>query len=63
MFPTLSPALATAFAAFAASTLTPLVRLVQVHILATLAAALRDFYFAYENHPGGFRYLRFKLRA
>ena len=60
---TLSPALAAVFAAFAACLLTPLVRLVQVHILATLAAALRDFYFAYENDPGGYGHLRFELRA
>ena len=63
MFPTLSPALATAFAAFAASTLTPLVRLVQVHVLATLAAAVRDFYGDYEDDPGGYGHLRLELRA
>ena len=39
-------------------------RLVQVHIiLATLRAAVRELYFAYENHPGGYQYLRFELRA
>ena len=51
------------FAAHAACLLTPRVRLVQVHILATFEAALRDFYKAYENHPGGYGYLGFKLRA
>ena len=54
----------TAFAAFAACLLTPRVRLVQVHILATLRGGIvRDFYKAYENHPGGYQHLRFKLRA
>ena len=38
-------------------------RLVQVHFLATLAAALRDFYLAYEDDPGGYQYLRLGLRA
>ena len=38
-------------------------RLVQVHFLATLAAALLDFYFAYEDDPGGYQYLRLELRA
>ena len=61
--PTLSPALAAVFAAFAACLLTPRVRLVQVHFLATLAAALLDFYFAYEDDPGGYQYLGLELRA
>ena len=43
--------------------LTPRVRLVQVHILATLAAAVRDFYGDYEDDPGGYGYLGFELRA
>ena len=38
-------------------------RLVQVHFLATLAAAFLDFYFAYEDNPGGYQYLRLELRA
>ena len=39
-------------------------RLVQVHItLATLAAALLDFYFSYEDDPGGYQYLLLELRA
>ena len=38
-------------------------RLVQVHILATLATALRDFYGEYEDDPGGYQYLRLELRA
>ena len=58
-----SPALAAAFAAFAACTLTPRVRLVQVPFFATLAAALLDFYNEYENDPGGYGYLRLELRA
>ena len=38
-------------------------RLVQVHFLATLAAALLDFYFAYEDDPGGYQHLGLELRA
>ena len=38
-------------------------RLVQVHFLATLAAALLDFYFAYEDDPRGYQYLGLELRA
>ena len=38
-------------------------RLVQVHFLATLAAASLDFYFAYEDDPGGYQYLGLELRA
>ena len=32
-------------------------------ILATFEAALRDLYFAYEDDPGGYQYLRLELRA
>ena len=39
------------------------VRLVQVLIFATLAAALLDFYCEFENDPGGYGYLRLELRA
>ena len=38
-------------------------RIVQVHFLATLAAALRDFYFAYEDDARGYQYLGLELRA
>ena len=38
-------------------------RLVQVHIWATLWAAVRDFYGENENHPRGYAYLRLELRA
>ena len=38
-------------------------RLVQVHVLANLRAALRDLYSAYEDDPGGYQYLRLELRA
>ena len=31
--------------------------------MATLAAAVRDFYFDYEDDPGGSGYLRLELRA
>ena len=31
--------------------------------LATFEAALRDLYFAYEDDPGGYQYLRLELRA
>ena len=31
--------------------------------MATLAAALLDFYFAYEDDPGGYQYLLLELRA
>ena len=48
---------------FAACTLTPLVRIVQVPFLATLAAALRDFYGDYEDDPGGYGHLWLELRA
>ena len=41
------------FAAFAACLLTPRVRLVQVPFLATLAAAVRDFYNEYEDDARG----------
>ena len=34
-----------------------------MHFLATLAAALRDFYLACEDDPGGYQYLRLELRA
>ena len=51
---TLSPALATVFATFSACILTPLVRLVQVHIWATLAAAMRDFYCDSKDDTGGY---------
>ena len=37
--------------------------LVQVHVLATLAAAVRDFYGDFEDDPGGSGYLRLELRA
>ena len=40
-----------------------LVRLMQVHILATLAAAVRDFYGDYEDDPRGCGYLWLELRA
>ena len=60
---TLNPTLAAAFAAFAACLLTPLVRLVQVHIWAILRAPLRDFYNEYEHDPRGYRYLELELRA
>ena len=53
----------TAFAAFAACLLTPRVRLVQVHFLATLRTALRAFYLESEDDAGGYRYLRLELRA
>ena len=61
--PTLSPALAAVFAAFAACLLTPRVRLVQVHTLPNFEAALRDFYFTYENDPRGSGYLGLELRV
>ena len=35
----------------------------QVPFLATLAAALRDFYGDYEDDPRGYQHLRFTLRA
>ena len=38
-------------------------RLVQVHTLPNFEAALRDFYFEYENDPGGSGYLGLELRA
>ena len=38
-------------------------RLVQVHFLATLAAASLDFYFAYEDDPGGYQHLGLELRT
>ena len=31
--------------------------------MATLAAAFLDFYFSYEDDPGGYQYLRLGLRA
>ena len=31
--------------------------------MATPAAELLDFYFAYEDNPGGYQYLRLELRA
>ena len=51
------------FCRFAACLLTPLVRLVQVHVLATLRAALRAFYFEYEYDARGYGHLGLKLRA
>ena len=50
------------FAAFAACTLTPRVRLV-LNFLATLRAALRAFYFDYEDDARGYGHLRLELRA
>ena len=48
----------------AACLLTPLVRLVQVHItLATLWAALRAFYFEYVDDARGYGHLLLELRA
>ena len=38
-------------------------RLVQVHILASLAAAVRDFYGDFEDDPRGSGYLWLELRA
>ena len=38
-------------------------RLVQVHVLATLRATLLDFYFAYEHAPRGYAHLQLELRA
>ena len=38
-------------------------RIVQVPFLATLAAALRDFYGDYEDDPRGYGHLRLELRA
>ena len=35
----------------------------QVHFLATLLAPLRDFYFTYEDDPGGSGHLELQLRA
>ena len=51
------------FAAFTACLLTPLVRLVQVNFLATLRAALRAFYFEYEDDARGYGHLGLELRA
>ena len=48
----------TAFAAFAACLLTTRVRLVQVQLLATLAAAVGAFYIEYEDAPRGYRHLQ-----
>ena len=38
-------------------------RIVQVHSLATLRAAVRDLIFEYEDDPRGCGHLRFELRA
>ena len=38
-------------------------RLVQVHTLPNFEAALRDFYFTYENDPRGSGYLGLELRV
>ena len=53
----------TAFAAFAVCLLTTRVRLVQVQLLATLAAAVGAFYIEYEDAPRGYRHLRLELRV
>ena len=38
-------------------------RLVQEHVLVTLAAAVRAFYHEYEYDPRGYAHLRLELRA
>ena len=48
---------------FAACTLTPLVRIVQVPFFSTLAAAVRDFYNEYEDDARGYGHLQLELRA